>query len=79
LGCQFSPERIAQTGVSIVTTVGPVMQVRSNGAQLVEIGSMIDVGQVRVAIDTVVPLAEEAKAHEHSAAGHMRGKIVLAV
>ncbi|GHO97844.1 NADPH:quinone reductase [Reticulibacter mediterranei] len=76
---QFSPERVAQAGVSIVTTIGPVMQVRSSGAQLVEIGKLIDAGQVRVAIDTVVPLAEAARAHERSAAGHVRGKIVLAI
>lgn len=76
---QFSPERVTQAGVSIVTTVGPVMQVRSSGAQLVEIGKLIDAGQVRVAIDTVVSLAEAARAHERGAAGHMQGKIVLAV
>jgi NADPH:quinone reductase-like Zn-dependent oxidoreductase len=76
---QFSPERVTQAGVSIVTTFGPVMQVRSNGSHLVEIGKLIDAGQVRVAIDTVVPLAEAARAHERSAAGHMQGKIVLAV
>jgi NADPH:quinone reductase-like Zn-dependent oxidoreductase len=44
-----------------------------------EIGKLIDTGQVHVAIDTVVPLAEARKAHERGEAGHVRGKIVLRV
>jgi hypothetical protein len=34
---------------------------------------------VRVAIETVVPLAEAYKAHERGERGHVRGKIVLRV
>lgn len=55
------------------------MQVRSNGAHLAEIGELIDAGQVRVAIDTIVPLNEARKAHERGEAGHLRGVIVLRV
>jgi NADPH:quinone reductase-like Zn-dependent oxidoreductase len=54
-------------------------QVRTNAGQLAEIGRLIDTGQVRVAIDTVVPLSEAYKAHVRGEAGHVRGKIVLRV
>jgi NADPH:quinone reductase-like Zn-dependent oxidoreductase len=55
------------------------IQVRSNGAHLAEIGELIDAGQLRVAVDTVVPLAEARKAHERGESGHLRGIIVLRV
>jgi len=55
------------------------IQVRSNGAHLAEIGELIDAGQLRVAVDTVVPLAEASLAHERGERGHMRGIIVLRV
>lgn len=61
-------------GVTISTT-----QVRSNGAQLEEIGRLLDDGTFRVAIDSVFPLADARKAHERAARGHIRGKIVLTV
>ncbi|SIR20837.1 NADP-dependent oxidoreductase [Bosea sp. TND4EK4] len=54
-------------------------QVRSSGAQLAQIAPLLDDGTVRVAIDSVFPLAEARKAHERAAAGHIRGKIVLEV
>ena len=55
------------------------IQVRSNGAHLAAIGELIDAGQLRVTIDTVVPLAEARKAHERGERGHLRGIIVLRV
>jgi len=55
------------------------IQVRSNGAHLAAIGKLIDAGQLRVAVDTVVPLVEARKAHERGEAGHLRGVIVLRV
>jgi NADPH:quinone reductase-like Zn-dependent oxidoreductase len=55
------------------------MQVRSNGMHLAEIGELIDAGHVRVAIETVVPLAEARKAHERGERGYLRGIIVLRV
>ncbi|GCE15160.1 zinc-binding dehydrogenase [Tengunoibacter tsumagoiensis] len=54
-------------------------QVHANAGQLVEIGRLIDTGQVRVAIDTIVPLPKAYQAHERGEAGHLRGKIVLRV
>jgi len=54
-------------------------QVRSNGAQLNEIGRLLDDGTLHVAIDSVFPLADARKAHERAARGHIQGKIVLTV
>ncbi len=54
-------------------------QVRSNGAQLAELGALLDAGIVRVGIDSTFALADAAKAHERAAQGHIEGKIVLTV
>ncbi len=64
----------AELGVTVSAT-----QVRSNGAQLTEIGRLLDAGTIRVVIDSVFPLADARKAHERAAAGHVQGKIVLTV
>ncbi|KAA0595345.1 NADP-dependent oxidoreductase [Azospirillum lipoferum] len=61
-----------QLGVTISAT-----QVRSNGAQLTEIASLLDDGTIRIAIDSVFPLADARQAHERAATGHLQGKIVL--
>lgn len=39
--------------------------------------ALVDAGHLRVEIDTVLPLADAAKAHEIGEAGRTRGKIVL--
>lgn len=70
----YSAERTASASVTIQR-----MQVHSDGAQLAQIGSLIDAGRLRVAIDTIVPLSEARKAHERGERGHLRGKIVLRV
>lgn len=69
----FGTER-TEAGVTIEK-----MQVRSNGAHLAAIGEMIDAGQLRVTVDTVVPLAQVRLAHERGESGHLRGIIVLSV
>jgi NADPH:quinone reductase-like Zn-dependent oxidoreductase len=61
-------------GVTVSTT-----QVRSNGAQLEQIGHLLDDGTIRVVIDSTYPLAEARQAHERAAKGHIQGKIVLTV
>lgn len=53
--------------------------VKPDGAQLTEIGALIDAGKVRPEVSHTFPLAEAAKAHEQSRTGHTRGKIVLKV
>ncbi|MGV2918647.1 NADP-dependent oxidoreductase [Streptomyces alfalfae] len=70
----FDDEEIAKLGVTVSGT-----QVRSNGAQLAELGRLLDVGTIRVAIDSTFSLAEAQAAHERAARGHIRGKIALTV
>ena len=67
-------EEAAKQGFTVSAT-----QVRSNGAQLAEVGRLLDDGTIRVAIDSELPLADARKAHERAAQGHIRGKIVLTV
>lgn len=71
---EYDPEETAKLGV---TTSGT--QVRSNGAQLGALGSLLDAGTLRVAIDSTFPLADAQRAHERAARGHIQGKIVLTV
>ncbi|MFJ8948100.1 NADP-dependent oxidoreductase [Streptomyces sp. NPDC102395] len=71
---EFDDDENAKLGVTVTAT-----QVRSNGAQLVELGHLIDAGTVRVAIDSTFALADARAAHERAARGHIRGKIVLTV
>lgn len=54
-------------------------QVRSSGAQLKEVGRLLDDGSIRVVVDSTYPLADARKAHERAAQGHVQGKIILAV
>ncbi len=67
-------EEAAKLGVTVSMT-----QVRSNGPQLAELGSLLDAGAVRVAIDSTFPLADARKVHERAARGHIQGKLVLTV
>lgn len=71
---EYDPEETAKLGV---TTSGT--QVRSNGAQLAELGRLLDASTVRVAIDSTFPLADARAAHERADRGHIQGKIVLTV
>lgn len=52
-------------------------QVRSSGAQLVEIGNLLEKGIIRVVIDSTYPLARAADAHRRAARGSIQGKIIL--
>ncbi|CDR06789.1 NADP-dependent oxidoreductase [Streptomyces iranensis] len=71
---EFDDEENAKLGVTVTAT-----QVRSNGAQLAELGLLLDAGTVRVAVDSTFPLADARAAHERAARGHIQGKIVLTV
>ncbi|MFE3826114.1 NADP-dependent oxidoreductase [Streptomyces sp. NPDC059092] len=70
----FDEEETAKLGVTVSSA-----QVRSNGAQLAQLGRLLDAGTVRVAIDSTFALAEARAAHERAARGHIQGKIVLTV
>jgi NADPH:quinone reductase-like Zn-dependent oxidoreductase len=65
-------EEAEKLGVTVSAT-----QVRSNGAQLAEVGGLLNDGAIRVAIDSEFPLAAAREAHERAARGHTQGKIVL--
>ena len=67
-------DEAATRGITVSMT-----QVRSDGAQLAELGRLLDDGTVRVAIDGTYPLAQARAAHERAEEGHLRGKIVLTV
>ncbi|MGI4867555.1 MAG: NADP-dependent oxidoreductase [Janthinobacterium lividum] len=67
-------EEAARLGITVSAT-----QVRSSGAQLAELGRLLEAGTVRVAIDSTFALADAALAHERAAHGHIQGKIVLTV
>ncbi len=56
-----------------------VVLVEPDGHALEALAALIEAGQLRVEIDTVLPLAEAAKAHEIGERGRTRGKIVLAI
>jgi len=67
-------EEAESLGVTISTT-----QVRSSGAQLAQVGGLLDAGTVRVGVDSTFALADVRKAHERAASGHIQGKIALIV
>ena len=46
---------------------------------LAELSGLIDGGQIKPVVSTILPLAEVRQAHELSQSGHTRGKIVLRV
>ena len=50
-----------------------------DAGQLARIAELIDFGQVRPVVETVLPLSQAKRAQEMSEAGHERGKIVLSV
>jgi NADPH:quinone reductase-like Zn-dependent oxidoreductase len=52
---------------------------RSDSRQLMQIAELIDKGDVRPVVETILPLAEARRAHEMSQTGHVRGKIVLKI
>jgi NADPH:quinone reductase-like Zn-dependent oxidoreductase len=53
--------------------------VEPSGAQLREIGALIDAGQIHPVVDQVFPLAQARQAYETAARGHPRGKVVISV
>jgi NADPH:quinone reductase-like Zn-dependent oxidoreductase len=80
-------------GGFLVTTVQPppedkaqefsvkaqMMLLHSSAEQLKEIAQMVEQGELKAFVETVLPLAEIKKAHEFAKNGHTRGKIVLRV
>ncbi|MDF2435240.1 MAG: hypothetical protein JWP44_4871 [Mucilaginibacter sp.] len=69
-----SPETGTASGVRSASVTA-----RPNAAQLAEIGRLIDAGQVKVNLQTVLPLTEAHQAQALIQCGHSQGKIVLQV
>jgi NADPH:quinone reductase-like Zn-dependent oxidoreductase len=53
--------------------------VHSSREQLIRIGELIDSGQLRPVVDTILPLSQANKAYEGAKDIHKHGKIVLSV
>src|SRR5438093_6390082 len=58
---------------------GASISVKPNGAQLAEIGKLIDDKKIKPIVSEVFPLTDAAKAQEQAATHHTRGKIVFKV
>lgn len=56
-----------------------VAQVKPRGAQLEKITALVDSGKLRPVIEKTFPLEQVADAHRLSAAGHVRGKLVISI
>jgi len=82
--------KILKEGGKLVTIVGEpdnaaasqrardaFLLVRADGAQLAEIGRMIDAGELRVFLEAVYPLEQAKDAYARAQRGKMRGKIAL--
>jgi len=51
----------------------------ASSSDLAEIAKLVDNGQVKPVVETVLPLADARRAHELSETGHARGKIVFKI
>ena len=82
--------RVVKPGGALVSVVSPLSGqalrediryvyfiVEPSGAQLREIGALIDAGQIHPVVDQVFPLAQARQAYETAASGHPRGKTVI--
>jgi NADPH:quinone reductase-like Zn-dependent oxidoreductase len=58
---------------------GAPMSVEPNSTELAEITKLIEAKKVKVIVSQTFALADAAKAQEHVATGHTRGKVVLKV
>ena len=69
-----SEEKAKEFGVTAAMVLS-----HPSAEQLTEINGLIDDGELKTHVETVLPLAEVKKAHELSKSGRTRGKIVLQV
>jgi NADPH:quinone reductase-like Zn-dependent oxidoreductase len=58
---------------------GAFVFTRTISTQLSEIAGLVDSGELKAVVETVMPLSEASEAQEMSRGGHTRGKIVLRV
>jgi NADPH:quinone reductase-like Zn-dependent oxidoreductase len=81
VAAEFSHKQAESEGCAVKHTAAAaaallVCVLHTPTLQLVE---LMKAGKLKVTIDQVLPLADAAKAHEVSEAGHVRGKLVLQV
>ncbi|HXX28393.1 MAG TPA: NADP-dependent oxidoreductase [Terriglobales bacterium] len=69
-----SEEEAAKHGVRFA-----FFSAQPDASLLVAIAKLVDSGQIKPLVETVLPLAEARQAHELTQSGHTRGKIVLKV
>jgi NADPH:quinone reductase-like Zn-dependent oxidoreductase len=55
------------------------IRVEPNGSQLEQLAALVADGRLSLTVGAVLPLAQAAQAHQQSASGHQRGKIVLQI
>lgn len=65
---------LAERGVN-----GRAILVQPNGKELAELVKLVDDRKLKVVVSASMPLADARRAHELSAKGHVRGKLVLTV
>jgi hypothetical protein len=64
---------------AISPSAAEFLAAQTSSSQLAEIAQLVDSGQIRPIVETVLPLSEARHAQEISQSGHARGKIVLKV
>ncbi len=64
---------------SVLETGGSWFWVRPSARGLVELGQLVDAGQLRVPVADVLPLKELRVAFARSREGHVRGKLIISV
>ncbi len=73
----FSPPSQQQAELHGVRAIFFIVQ--PDRAGLIQLGNLIDTGQFRPVIETILPLSEAPQAFERALSGHTRGKIILQV
>ena len=71
--------RVDQAALDKYGIRGVSLEVDSNGAELAQIGKLIDQKKIKVIVSDTFPLADAAKAEAKADTRHARGKIVLKV
>jgi len=84
IGGDYGPrsQRVLRPGGTLIPLTEPrpgFTLVEPDYAGLQQIVALVESGRLRPEIDTVLPLADAAKAHELSESGRVTGKIVLTV
>lgn len=69
-----SEDKAKQYGIKAV-----MVSVQPSGERLKQINQLIDAGELKTHVETVLPLSQVKRAHELSKTGRTRGKIVLRV